>query len=352
MLLAIDTSTQTLSIALHDGEALLAEQTMRVGRRHSALLAPLIEQMLSQLEISADDLSALAVAVGPGSYTGVRIGVALAKGMAAARNLPLASATTLEIIVEAQGRARADATLIATVAAGRERVIWATYRALRGAWVEQRPPQISAWAELIASCKEATLIRGEVSAAARAELRAAQASGARHRDPVGGGKSAARRLSGGDRLAPPARVGCGGRRLRGRARHAALSQVAGLIRQGVLNMKEVLRELGIEPVNAGVCCGADGWLHDADGAELPSINPANNEAIATVIQGTEAGYDRAVTAAQAAFESWRSAAGAPARRGHSRFGQCPARVQRAACGIGHAGERQDPQRRFGAKCRR
>ncbi len=70
-------------------------------------------------------------------------------------------------------------------------------------------------------------------------------------------------------------------------------------------MKDVLRELGIEPVNAGVCCGSDGWLHDADGAELPSINPANNEAIATVIQATEADYDRAVTAAQAAFESWR-----------------------------------------------
>ena len=70
-------------------------------------------------------------------------------------------------------------------------------------------------------------------------------------------------------------------------------------------MKEVLRELGIEPVNAGVCSGGDAWLHDADGVELPSINPANNEAIATVIQATEAGYDRAVTAAQAAFESWR-----------------------------------------------
>lgn len=179
MLLAIDTSTQFLSIALHDGEALLAEQTMRAGRRHSALLAPLIKQMLSQLKISVDDLSALAVAVGPGSYTGVRIGVALAKGMATARNLPLAPVTTLEITVEAQGHARADAALIATVAAGRERVIWATYREVNGVWVEQRPPQISRWAELIASCKGPILIRGEVSAAARAELRVAQDAGAR-----------------------------------------------------------------------------------------------------------------------------------------------------------------------------
>ncbi len=179
MLLAIDTSTQVLSIALHDGEALLAEHTMRAGRRHSALLAPLVEQMLSQLEISADDLSALAVAVGPGSYTGVRIGVALAKGMAAARNLPLAPVSTLEIMVAAQGHARADATLIATVAAGRDRVIWAPYREARGAWAAQGPPQIDRWAELIASCKGPTLISGEISVAARAEIRAAQDAGAR-----------------------------------------------------------------------------------------------------------------------------------------------------------------------------
>ena len=70
-------------------------------------------------------------------------------------------------------------------------------------------------------------------------------------------------------------------------------------------MNNILRELGIEPVNAGVCTGFDGWIQDAGGAELPSINPTTNETIATVIQGTAASYDRAVAAAQASFENWR-----------------------------------------------
>ena len=70
-------------------------------------------------------------------------------------------------------------------------------------------------------------------------------------------------------------------------------------------MNNILRELGIETVNAGVCSGIDGWIQDADGGELPSINPTTNETIATVIQGTAASYDRAVAAAQASFEKWR-----------------------------------------------
>ena len=70
-------------------------------------------------------------------------------------------------------------------------------------------------------------------------------------------------------------------------------------------MNDILRELGIEPINAGVCSGIDGWIKDADGAELPSINPTTNETIATVIQGTAASYDRAVAAAQASFMNWR-----------------------------------------------
>ena len=102
MLLAIDTATQALSIALHDGAALAAEHTLKADRRHSALLAPLIKQMMAQCDVTSGDLSALAVSVGPGSYTGTRIGVAMAKGMAAAAELPLVPVTTLETVLAAQ----------------------------------------------------------------------------------------------------------------------------------------------------------------------------------------------------------------------------------------------------------
>ena len=70
-------------------------------------------------------------------------------------------------------------------------------------------------------------------------------------------------------------------------------------------MLEVLRKLGIEDINSGVCAGVDGWIQDDNGEALPSINPATNETIATVTQATASSYERAVTAAQTAFEKWR-----------------------------------------------
>ena len=178
MLLAIDTATETLSIALHDGDALAAEITLHAGRQHGALLAPLIKRTMKQAELSPDDLSALAVCVGPGSYTGTRIGVALAKGMAAPRDLPLAPVTTLETVLKAQAPRQDDLPLVATVSAGRNRVIWAEYGCETGVWVERRAPQISDWQALLATCDGAIRLSGEVSPAGLAAIKRARTAGA------------------------------------------------------------------------------------------------------------------------------------------------------------------------------
>lgn len=177
MLLAIDTATEFLSIALHDGESLAAECTLRAGRRHSALLAPLIERMLAQSGLRLDDLAQLAVSVGPGSYTGTRIGVALAKGMASPRKLPVVPVTTLEATIAAQRRQRTDTPLIATVSAGRNRVIWAEYRCENEVWIELRAPQINDWGTLLATYDRPIRLCGEVSAAGLAQIREAQEAG-------------------------------------------------------------------------------------------------------------------------------------------------------------------------------
>ncbi|MDE2776033.1 MAG: tRNA (adenosine(37)-N6)-threonylcarbamoyltransferase complex dimerization subunit type 1 TsaB [Chloroflexota bacterium] len=179
MLLAIDTATEILSIALHDGESLAAECTLRAGRQHSALLAPLIGRTLAQSGLSADDLEQLAVSVGPGSYTGTRIGVALAKGMAAPRDLPLIPATTLETAIAAQPLQPDDTPLIATVFAGRNRVIWAEYRCEGDVWIERRAPQISEWQALLANYKRPIRLCGEISAAGLQVIRQARDAGAR-----------------------------------------------------------------------------------------------------------------------------------------------------------------------------
>ena len=178
MLLAIDTSTQILSIALHDGASLRAECSLIAGRRHSALLAPMIKQIMADTAAHINDLTALAVSVGPGSYTGLRIGVALAKGMAAVNDLPLVPATTLETIAAAQDDRSFDETLIATVPAGRNRAIWAEYRRQDQSWQEQRPAQINSWQDLLATCSQPGLISGEIMEAGLRAIHAAMANGA------------------------------------------------------------------------------------------------------------------------------------------------------------------------------
>ena len=177
MLLAIDSATQILSIALHDGQFLRAEWSLDAGRQHSALLAPMIQQLMRQARVDRADLQALAVAVGPGSYTGVRIGVALAKGMAAVADLPLVPLTTLEIVLEAHAPSRYAWPLIATAPAGRSRVIWAKYAPGGDTWVLRRPAEISAWEDLLAACQPPVTISGEITSAGLQAIHAAQETG-------------------------------------------------------------------------------------------------------------------------------------------------------------------------------
>jgi tRNA threonylcarbamoyladenosine biosynthesis protein TsaB len=102
ILLAIDTATQIMSLALHDGDSLRAEVTWHTANNHTAELAPAVRDLLARSDTSLDDLTALAVSIGPGSYTGLRIGVALAKGLAAARGLPLVGVSSLDTLAAAQ----------------------------------------------------------------------------------------------------------------------------------------------------------------------------------------------------------------------------------------------------------
>ena len=82
MLLAIDTSTRQMSLALHDGLSVVAETSWRTGDYHSVELAPQTAVMLRRAGVEPARLAGVAVAIGPGSYTALRIGLALAKGLA------------------------------------------------------------------------------------------------------------------------------------------------------------------------------------------------------------------------------------------------------------------------------
>ncbi len=171
-LLSIDTATQIMSIALHDGDRLLAECTQVAGRRHNARLAPLIARTMQQIGIKSEDLSALAVAAGPGSYTGVRIGVAVAKGLAAARDLPLVPVTTLETLVAAVPHYRESPSMLVVLPAGRKRIIYAEYWPMGNRWAESQPAKIGEWPQVLAEYARPMLFTGEISPEGLAMIRA------------------------------------------------------------------------------------------------------------------------------------------------------------------------------------
>ena len=95
-ILALESSAKAVSAAICEDGRLIAQSYQNSGLTHSRTLLPLVEDMLKNTELGYGDIDLVAVAKGPGSFTGIRIGVAAAKGIAWARELPLAGVSTLE----------------------------------------------------------------------------------------------------------------------------------------------------------------------------------------------------------------------------------------------------------------
>ena len=105
-ILALETSAKSVSAAVVENGAVLASAYQNIGLTHSVTLMPLIDSMLKNAGLTARDMGLIAVAAGPGSFTGVRIGMACAKGFAWGHQLPLYGVSTLEAMV--RGAACAD----------------------------------------------------------------------------------------------------------------------------------------------------------------------------------------------------------------------------------------------------
>ena len=98
LLLALETAADVCGVALHDGQSVIAESSLRLARRHSAALLPLAHSLLHAAGRSPSDLTAVAVSAGPGSYTGLRIGASTAKGLCSATGAALVSVPTLHAL--------------------------------------------------------------------------------------------------------------------------------------------------------------------------------------------------------------------------------------------------------------
>ncbi|MBA4544433.1 tRNA (adenosine(37)-N6)-threonylcarbamoyltransferase complex dimerization subunit type 1 TsaB [Thermoactinomyces daqus] len=163
-LLAMDTSTLVMGVAVFDLETkrVLGEVITNLHNNHSVRLMPTIEQLLTELDLSLDDLHALAVTSGPGSYTGIRIGVTTAKTMAWARELPLYSESSLTVL--AMNGIRFDGLVVPLFDARRRRVYSGVFAAKDGEMTEVLPQQVvpvESWLEQIKALEKPVLFLGD-----------------------------------------------------------------------------------------------------------------------------------------------------------------------------------------------
>src|SRR4030042_1544508 len=98
MLLAIDTSTAQVGLALYDGAQVLSEMTWTTRQHHTTELAPALSGLLNRCGVSIDLVGALGVAIGPGSFTSLRVGLSFVKGIALARHIPVVGVPTLDTV--------------------------------------------------------------------------------------------------------------------------------------------------------------------------------------------------------------------------------------------------------------
>ena len=130
LILAFETSAKAVGVALHDGQTLLAESYQNTGLTHSQTLMSMAQDLLKNCQKQPSDVTHLAVAAGPGSFTGVRIGVAAAKGFAWGAELPVYGVSTLEAM--ALGLGVYDGHVCACMDARRSQVYNAIFLADEG----------------------------------------------------------------------------------------------------------------------------------------------------------------------------------------------------------------------------
>lgn len=168
MLLAVDTSTAQVGLALYDGAQVLGEMTWAARQHHTTELAPALCGLLDRCGVSMDKVHALGVAIGPGSFTSLRVGLSLVKGIAFARHLPVMGLPTLDIVAAAQPVAKYP--LLALLQAGRTRIAFSVYKSQRKEWQAEGEIRSGTVEELVNQIESPTIIAGELTSEDRKKL--------------------------------------------------------------------------------------------------------------------------------------------------------------------------------------
>lgn len=164
MLVAIDTATHLAGLALYDQAAgrVLCEEAWHSRNNHTIELMPRLVRMMEQQDITPADLTGLVVSLGPGSFTGLRIGLGMAKGLALAQELPLVGIPTLNVVAHPHKVQRLP--IWAILQAGRGRICAAHYARHRGRWRRKGSFELTTLEKLCDKITEQCLFCGELGA--------------------------------------------------------------------------------------------------------------------------------------------------------------------------------------------
>jgi tRNA threonylcarbamoyladenosine biosynthesis protein TsaB len=148
LILGIETATEQVSVALGGHEGVIARFEVSRGRRHAEILTPAIEFVCAQADIGLDELGVIAVDVGPGLFTGMRVGLATAKALALALRIPMIGISSLDLL--AFPHRRSDRVVVPVVDARKGEVFYAMYRQVPGGLQQVVEPTVGPVDDLVA----------------------------------------------------------------------------------------------------------------------------------------------------------------------------------------------------------
>jgi tRNA threonylcarbamoyladenosine biosynthesis protein TsaB len=187
VILALDTSSRVGGVALTRGQDILGEETWLAGGSQTAQVLPAAERLWTRAGLAPADLHAVVVATGPGSFTGLRVGVSLGKGLALSLEIPLYGVPTLDVV--AHQHRYVNALLCAVVDAGRGQRYVGWYRQAQGRLRRTAEPQVLNGEELAraaAASRRPVFVCGELAPDDLRRLRDAAGSGLRAATAAGG----------------------------------------------------------------------------------------------------------------------------------------------------------------------
>lgn len=168
MLLAVDTSTQTIGIALYNDPVVIGEMQWTSSNHHTTELTSAVDILMKRCNLKPSDLTLLVTALGPGTFTGLRIGLAFAKGLALSLHLPIIGVPTFDYLAASQPLSEHPMAVV--LPAGRTRLAVGWYSVKDHQWQSTSDPEVMTPEELSEKISGPTIICGELNADERQTL--------------------------------------------------------------------------------------------------------------------------------------------------------------------------------------